>query len=386
MLGGLRNIKGLYFTPTRPLQILKEMNSGIDIYINDKFDVRLTEHGGRSCFARESMHKGTELLALDDWTGSSICYEFRKEVCHFCLFYAYGTVMKVKITSNDIEDMAYCNWKVTKYSGSGLWFCSDDCKRKYLARPNIGELLRIYENIVVNFRRMQKRAQNQIEEVHMDENISINDIEEEWREIEKVWIKKIIKMNSNKAVNRLPVIDEEHYSCIRFVIETLFNISHLEKENTKNIAFSSLQSNELDKLGHFPALLDFQVRVFQWVFLLAPELRSILTISLFRHILGSEYGNSFGIWQISEESEGREYLGYMVHPEASYFNHSCSPNVLKRREGRVMRYVLARDVSCGQQLCIDYKDILHLCVAERRTTLKENWFFDCKCDRCELEM
>lgn len=359
------------------------------MFADTSFEIKKTNYGGRACFARESMKKGTTLLALDSWLGSSISHEFRKEVCHYCLEYDSGKTMKIKIDWDDVGCESELNEGINSknYKGSGVWFCSEECKILYLQQPDIKELLLSYEIILNNFQRSRKKETGPTIQSERDDTVAgKSDIDIKWDFINHEWIPMILNMKLSKALNYLPIVEEEHYSCMRFVIESVITISHLEDESVKKKAFYCLQSNEVDKIKKFPVLLDFQMKVFQTLFILFPTLRTLLTTDLFRHILGSEYGNSFGIWQISESSDDREYLGYMVHPEASYFNHSCSPNVEKKRVGRTMYYSLAEDVRPGQQLCIDYKGILHLDAKKRQAILKDNWFFECMCDRCTLEL
>lgn len=364
-----------------------------EVYINDKIEVKRTAYGGRACFASNSMLKGTHLLDLSQWIGSSISHEFRKEVCHFCLKYDGGKPMKVRISWADLLklDLNLLNHKLEKkYKGSGLWFCTEECKNFFLSGPNIVDLILNYEMILTHFQSIQGKSLCVETDTELykdyDNKRMHQEIESCWMDLESTWMPRVSKMKLAKATNQLPVIDEDHYSCIRFVIECLFNMTHLDRNSVKWNTWEKLQSNEVEKIMRFPVLLEFQIKVFKWVYTLAPQYRYIMTTSVFRHILGSEYGNSFGIWETSESDDDREYLGYMVHPEASYFNHSCVPNVEKKRVERVFQYILQTDVQKGEELCIDYKGILHLDVNRRMAILKDNWFFECKCSRCLSEL
>lgn len=365
---------------------------GTEVYLNDKIEVKNASYGGRACFASSNMVKSTHLLDLSEWMGSSISYEFRKEVCHHCLKYDCGKQMKVKIDWAELED-ANAELRehelMTKYKGSGLWFCSDWCKKSFISQSNIIELILLYERLLTCFQSNSNTGE-EVESSTEYQPYTASGLEQEikstWDNVEHVWIPKIAKMKHARVINDLPKIDEDHYSCVRFVMECLFNLKNMDQTSRRCNTWKSLQSNELEKIMRFPVLLEFQVKVFKWVYILAQQYRYFLTTSVFRHILGSEYGNSFGIWETSESSESREFLGYMVHPEASYFNHSCIPNVLKKRVGRTLQFILQSDVKRGEELCIDYKGILHLNANQRRAILKDNWFFECRCERCLSEM
>lgn len=95
--------------------------------------------------------------------------------------------------------------------------------------------------------------------------------------------------------------------------------------------------------------------------------------------------NSFGIRSL--EDDGSEFFGYGCWPAASYFNHSCGPNIEKKREGRVWEFKAGKDIETGEELCITYLsgEERKLSRGKRMMTLKRNWGFECGCDRCEPE-
>lgn len=93
--------------------------------------------------------------------------------------------------------------------------------------------------------------------------------------------------------------------------------------------------------------------------------------------------NSFGIRSLDDE--GSEFFGYGCWPSASYFNHSCEPNLVKRRVGRVWEFCTRRDVQGEEELCISYlsgeeRGLGH---GKRVERLRANWGFVCGCVRCE---
>lgn len=92
--------------------------------------------------------------------------------------------------------------------------------------------------------------------------------------------------------------------------------------------------------------------------------------------------NSFGIRSL--EDDGSEFFGYGCWPAASYFNHSCQPNIEKNREGRVWIFRAGTDIAKGKELNITYLsgEERKLSRSKRMMTLKRNWGFDCSCIRC----
>jgi SET and MYND domain-containing protein len=93
--------------------------------------------------------------------------------------------------------------------------------------------------------------------------------------------------------------------------------------------------------------------------------------------------NSFGIRSLGDE--GSEFFGYGCWPAASYFNHSCAPNIEKNREGRTWYFRAGRDIRQGDELCITYLsgEERKLSRGKRMLRLKKTWGFDCGCERCE---
>lgn len=116
---------------------------------------------------------------------------------------------------------------------------------------------------------------------------------------------------------------------------------------------------------------------------LPSELTSLVESTAFA-FLSRHLSNSFGIWEtpITPDSEN---LGSAMYPSASYFNHSCEPNMLKIRQGRTLRFVTSRDIQKGDELCINYGDT-NRNLGERRQMLKDWWGFHCDCIRCRREL
>jgi SET and MYND domain-containing protein len=93
--------------------------------------------------------------------------------------------------------------------------------------------------------------------------------------------------------------------------------------------------------------------------------------------------NAFGLWSDSRD----EYLGYGVWVEASFFNHSCDPNLKKDTKDRAWLFELARDIKPGEELCISYlgQEELKMPIDVRRERLLRHWGFLCLCSRCTKE-
>ena len=132
----------------------------------------------------------------------------------------------------------------------------------------------------------------------------------------------------------------------------------------------------------------------QLLSILPPSLLGGVTLSreTIEIVLNRDIGNSFGIWSTADSNEDPEMLGYGIWPIASFFNHSCLPNVSKRRQGRIWSFSASPSgdvptIRTGTELCITYirgeEDTLH--VDERRRKLENGWGFTCRCPKCVYE-
>lgn len=94
-------------------------------------------------------------------------------------------------------------------------------------------------------------------------------------------------------------------------------------------------------------------------------------------ILSACENNCFGIWQDGKKLE----LARSLCVPASFFNHSCFPNVARVSSGRSFKFYAIRNVPQGEALGFSYIDpTMHK--SERRLHLS-TWGFKCECPRCE---
>lgn len=109
---------------------------------------------------------------------------------------------------------------------------------------------------------------------------------------------------------------------------------------------------------------------------------ALLPLPDLRTVKQREVHNSFGIRSLDDA--GAEFFGYGVWVSASWFNHSCVPNVVRRRVGRSWVFGTVREVGSGEELVISYLngEEEELGVVERRERLKRTWGFECACKRC----
>ena len=93
--------------------------------------------------------------------------------------------------------------------------------------------------------------------------------------------------------------------------------------------------------------------------------------------------NAFGIDSYDEE-RGISHCASGLYIEGSVFDHCCQPNACASGEGLLLEIRALREISVGEEITIDYVQNV-LPKIQRQTSLKEKYFFICRCFRCESD-
>ncbi|KAL6944925.1 hypothetical protein ACO0QE_002367 [Hanseniaspora vineae] len=357
--------------------------------LSQYYTIKKTSYGGRAVFASVDIPKGTRVLCCEKPLAHSINIDFKKECCYYCFsYFADERSLKFKILECD------------------LWFCSEKCLDKFEQEcKNKSGLFETFKELKTLFSLIQKKKKVP-NLIHCFDDDKINPttlaIEESWDKINSEWIPSVDKLghNNNKKLQflNLESFTEQEYTECRYVFQCLTNLVEVCSKNTNqgtNLQklFMELQSNELETITGSPHELFMHLKVFKicYVVLAHTKLSQKIKLStkLFRHIMGSESANSFGIWEIDEnlDSEDREFLGTSLYPEASYFNHSCFPNIDRKRDGSSLNFTTNMDVKKNEQLCVQYGGLVasKMPFQIRQQQLYEKWYFKCLCISCEKE-
>ena len=86
--------------------------------------------------------------------------------------------------------------------------------------------------------------------------------------------------------------------------------------------------------------------------------------------------NGFGVYDPAESC-----VAIGTYPLASFFNHSCNPNICRVMNGRAVEFYALRPILPGESLCISYVDAEKQ-TSERRHVLLSTYRFYCECPRC----
>lgn len=81
---------------------------------------------------------------------------------------------------------------------------------------------------------------------------------------------------------------------------------------------------------------------------------------------------------------GPTVVGCGLYIQASTVNHSCRPNATQSFNGRSLALRCTRPILKGEEITIGITE-LHKPRAARRHSLRANYFFECRCERCAPE-
>lgn len=89
------------------------------------------------------------------------------------------------------------------------------------------------------------------------------------------------------------------------------------------------------------------------------------------------------VFSIVHDLEGH-VVGCGLYLQAAAANHSCIPNAAQSFDGRTLSLRCTRPIFKGQEITIGITEI-HRPRATRRASLRESFFFECQCERCESQ-
>ncbi|KAJ9636272.1 Histone-lysine N-methyltransferase set-6 [Coniosporium apollinis] len=339
--------------------------------ISPLFSVLETPSSGRGVFAAQDIAVGTSILALEDVSVSVILREFQREVCAWCFWYYEGR-----------------GWKVRDKS-TGNVFCSKGCQAAWEdEQSSISNAVGTDTAAFHAWRAVEKLIKGTPRD---DEPISdIDAPRPKASEINMAWMKaenQAVYIRESRAGFQNKANRKAVHSAMTATPDSeslRFLLSGILFRASKPSAWPSLQALAPN---HRPyrSTIQLEAHITSYLQLLAILPDAFLphvNAEVCREIPLRDDHNSFGIRSL--EADGSEFLGYGIWIAASYFNHSCSPNVAKRRVGRCWDFSTVRDIRAGEQLCITYLsgDERVMNTNQRRARLRMNWDFECACEKC----
>ncbi|KAJ9623297.1 Histone-lysine N-methyltransferase set-6 [Taxawa tesnikishii (nom. ined.)] len=350
------------------------------------FSVRETASSGRGVYATQAIPAGTLLFSTSALAAGVVYREYRKEVCAQCFAYDRGRV-----------------WRL-RDSRAGVAFCGEACHDEWRRENAAGEAA------FVAVEALGKGGKGQTEDGE-EEKQSQDERRPTEEEIDTAWMKAEEMADRIRAARSSTQPSKAQRRDLNRVLATqplrdilsylLSGVLCSEQEPELWADVLSLAADS--KPYTTPTELEFHITSYHHLLAVCPiDLLPYITQATVRTIARNSAHNVFNIWSqdlVSEDEGsqndtgsagapgGSECLGYGMWTTASYWNHSCAPNVRKRRSGRIWQFWAERDVKAGEELCITYLggDEREMTRGQRRERLSKNWGFLCGCNRCAAD-
>jgi hypothetical protein len=342
---------------------------------SDLFAVRDTAHSGRGVFASKPLKSNTPILSSDVISASVILREYKGEVCAQCFLYERGRKLKHRIHE------------------TGTSFCSSACQREWTEETNDDGIAawQSLETFVKAKLRSNSNAVGNVYDCLPDADTEIpteEEIRATWAGVESTahFIGQA-RVSGSKA--------KPHRRAVQAVLNVPPNVDILGFQLSGTLARAKVSDTAWDGLmglvpDNEPYASSDELRNHVHAYL---HLLALLPVSLLPHVTAEkclelarrDSWNSFGIRSLDDG--GDEFFGFGVWPAASFFNHSCAPNLRKTRLGRTWQFWTDGEVEMDGELSISYlggeeKD---LGLLERRRRLMATWGFTCACEKCRNE-
>lgn len=324
-------------------------------------------NAGRGIIAKAAIPVGTLIHTSRNPAAHVIFWQYRKEVCATCFLYDRGRRLPVRLNA------------------VGKVFCSDSCQKIWLERHGHAgsEAWKTVHDFV---QKKSKCISNNHSLPALTPRPTEDEIARTWTEAE-VTTKAIRHKRASESKKDITASNPPWTHVVDPDILSYLLTGLLYYHDKPQDYSSTVLELAMDPIPYrsVPDLEAHANSYLQLIFILPVDLVKNLSPSLCQTLISAAAHNSFGIR--SGSSDGDEYLGYGLYPDASYFNHSCEPNLSKTRVGNVWEFRVLRDVVEGDECCITYLggDEKDMTVLERRGRLKMHWGFQCECHRCQKE-
>lgn len=378
-----------------------ELSASATVIVKDTAGV------GRAVFSNTRVAKDELLLSTTPELSPIahvILRPYRREVCSWCFLYDRGR-----------------EWKVRDAS-TATAFCSIQCQKHWVA-DNDGFCLEAHQ-LIESF---IKSKSNSTKSATLDHepfpNLSIlqnppslRSVSVAWKIVEDLGMEIITArdaerpLKTQRALLRTTTDLTPDPDILSYALSGILAAykSRESKQNNHNLNLRVTHANSLlpslyelmpDDAVFFSnpmttsPLKDYAHAYLVLLRLLPKTMLDLVSTDFVINLASRASHNAFSIRPegTTDGDQSGEFFGWGVWPEASFFNHSCHPNVRKERRGRVWSFYLDNNdhesLEESRQLCITYLggDEKDLNVYDRRKRLQDQWGFLCMCDRCQEE-
>ncbi len=331
---------------------------------SDLFVVTQIEHAGRGIVANHAMPANTIVYESNSPAAHVVFWEYRKEVCAQCFLYDRGRKLPVRLNS------------------VGKAFCSNQCLESWKTEQGASGL-ETWEQLHQFVQMKAKCITNNHSLPSLTPKPAADEIKSCWDKVEETaafLLQKRTSTKKNMANHAWSLVVDP--DILGFLLAGSVFYHRYPQRYHSDVLELAMDSSPYRSTQELQAYCNSYLQLTA----VAPlELLPNITASACQSLISAASHNSFGIRAGSED--GDEYLGYGLYPGASYFNHSCRPNIGKKRVGATWDFRTLKDIAVDEQCCITYLggDEEDMTLTERRSRLKLYWGFECACERCMEE-
>ncbi|KAG8833093.1 hypothetical protein FRC17_000032 [Serendipita sp. 399] len=283
---------------------------------------------GMACFASRKLVPGDVVLRVQSPVASVVNANFRKEVCGWCYFYDFGSILKFKLTTSRGRGVA--------------WFCSEACQVSWRNKMDDIEWQAIL-SFEDGLARLAKTDEPLVEGPTSESEIEVA-WEDARREGEKILMLRKDRPHRIPKQATLPtVVDVDDARFLLSAILSFYRSPGSFQEILQMVPTLKPYSDSKSTLRQHIAIYHYLLSVIP---IDSPIIEYITPAQIIATVT-RDAGNSFGIWD--QALAGQELFAYGMYPSASYFNHSCNPNVTKEREGREYVFKASAEIPVGAQ-------------------------------------
>ena len=373
-----------------------------------------TPSAGRAVFARRDIDPGTHILSTTEGTEQSysptahvILRPYRREVCAQCFAYDRGREWKCRLAD------------------AGVVFCTIECQQRWERRhESLGLAAHLAVERTIKKQLKRKKVAQDKAPIASSDDLPSFAFDPLWHASGLVGERIVAARTTEKpSKSDLRCLREAESTpadpdILAYILSGVLEAHRrsaqsgatIIKDTDEQVDRSSVSGRDVVSelfpdlmalagdssvyAGNYP-LLDWMHAYKVLLAVLPIPLLSFLQPILCHELASRASHNAFSIRPAgkSDGEQSGEFLGWGVWPEASFFNHSCRPNVRKERVARIWTFTVSEDIDGdavreGQELCITYLggDENDLSVVERRKKLKDEWGFDCQCQKCVEEL
>ena len=301
----------------------------------DIFRIDASPGAGLACFAAKGLSRSEVVLTVQQPVAGVVINRFKKEVCAWCYSYNFGSIHKFKV-------------EIAKGRGVA-WFCQISCKDSWT--DNVGEMG--WEAIRAFEEGLGRKGTQSTMCTDPDTPCNVEQIESLWQaaseEGGRILAQRLARPRFVPKTAMLPAdvdIDDA-----RFILSACitFSMSEEATHEVLNLAPTlTLYTKSMNTVRS-------HISIYHYILSVLPVTSPVLSFVSPANILSvmtRDTGNSWGIWDKS--LAGEELLAYCLYPPASFFNHSCAPNISKERIGRAYEFRTCDNLAFGSELSVSY--------------------------------